>query len=88
MERAGTGGALFRNIYRDFLHESYHITNNKRIGEAHQQYVEIAEMWIKVSALFNKVGETKGIEHLKKASTLLRLIADKEKHAMELLEKI
>ncbi len=23
MEKAGTGGALFRNFYRDFLKESY-----------------------------------------------------------------
>ena len=25
MERAGTGGALFRNLYRDFLKESYEL---------------------------------------------------------------
>jgi hypothetical protein len=88
MERAGTGGALFRNIYRDFLLESYTITKNNKIEAAHNHYVEIADMWTKVSALFNQIGETKSFDYLKQASTILRLIADKEKIAMEILEKI
>lgn len=45
-------------------------------------------MWTKVSSLFNQIGETKDIDYLKQASTILRLIADKEKIAMEILEKI
>lgn len=88
MERAGTGGALFRNIYRDFLLESYAITQNKMIKSAHNHYIEIADMWTKVSALFNQVGETKDIDYLKQAAVILNLIADKEKIAMEVLEKI
>lgn len=88
MERAGTGGALFRNIYRDFLHESFVITQNKQIEKAHAHYCEIADMWVKVSTLFNQVGETKDKECLRMASTLLKQIADKEKTAMEILEKI
>jgi hypothetical protein len=88
MERAGTGGALFRNIYRDFLLDSYTITQNKMIEKAYIQYDEIAGMWNKVSGLFNQVGETKDIEYIKQASILLKLVADKEKKAMEILEKI
>jgi hypothetical protein len=88
MERAGTGGALFRNIYRDFLRESYAITQNKKIKIAYNHYIEIAELWTKVSMLFNQVGETKDIEYVKQASYNLGLIADKEKNAMEILEKI
>jgi hypothetical protein len=88
MERAGTGGALFRNLYRDFLHESYIITRNKKIESAHQHYAEIANMWTEVSNLFHEVGETKDMEHLKKASVVLKLISDKEKRTMEILEKI
>ena len=88
MERAGTGGALFRNIYREFLFESYKLTQNKKIDLAHNYYIEISALWTKVSSLFNQVGETKDIGYIKQASVTLQLIADKEKMAMELLEKI
>jgi hypothetical protein len=86
MERAGTGGALFRNIYRDFLHESHTLTQNKKIELAYSHYIAIADLWIKVSSLFKRVGETKDIEYLKQASNILRLLADKERIAMEILE--
>ncbi len=31
MEVAGTGGELFRNLYRDFLKEAYEVTESKTI---------------------------------------------------------
>ncbi len=86
MERAGTGGALFRRIYRDFLQESYHILGDKRIEFAYHNYAGIAEMWQKVSTLFYQVGELKDIEYIKQASALLKSIAEKEKLTMETLE--
>ena len=45
-------------------------------------------MWNKVSTLFDKVGTTKSIEYIKQASETLKLIADKEKQAMKILEQI
>lgn len=88
MERAGTGGGLFRKIYRDFLYESYTITLNKKIKLAYQLYDEIADMWTMVSTLFNQVGETKDIENINKASSILKTIANEEKKAMEILAGI
>jgi hypothetical protein len=88
MERAGTGGSLFRNIYRDFLLESFAITKNKKIESAYQLFVVTAQLWNEVSTLFHRTGETKNIEFLKQVSNILKIIADKEKKAMDILERI
>src|SRR5690606_9288421 len=49
MEKAGTGGALFRNLYREFLKESYNLfkLNDLKIG--HEAFIEIAKLWTSVS---------------------------------------
>jgi hypothetical protein len=88
MERAGTGGALFRNLYRDFLMESFKITKNKKIEVAYELFAVTAQLWNEVSTLFNRTGETKNIDFLNQASKVLKTIADKEKKAMGELEKI
>ncbi len=35
MERAGTGGALFRNIYRDFLKESFELLKLDKLEQGY-----------------------------------------------------
>ena len=55
MEKAGTGGALFRNLYRDFLKESYNLLKIENINEAHKMFNEIAILWIKVSNFLEQV---------------------------------
>ena len=85
MEQAGTGGALFRNLYRDFLKESYVLTGNKKIGKAYSLYSEIAAQWTRVSGLFHKTGETGDKTCLDKASVLLKELSVKERSAMEIL---
>jgi hypothetical protein len=85
MERAGTGGALFRNLYRDFLKESYELLNLDIIKQAHQEFVEIANLWTQVSNLFIKVSETKDIKYINLASDLLKQLSTKERKSMELL---
>jgi hypothetical protein len=50
MEKAGTGGAIFRNMYRDFLKEAYAITKLPPINDAHKQFVVIAELWTEVAS--------------------------------------
>jgi hypothetical protein len=52
MERAGTGGSLFRNLYRDFLKESGEILNSTELQEAYNDYSIIADQWKMVSDLF------------------------------------
>ena len=88
MEKAGTGGAIFRNIFRDFLMESYEILNVDNIKMAYEKFIEIAEMWTSVSAIFDKAGDTQDIKYINQASEILIELSKKEKIAMELLLKI
>jgi len=88
MEKAGTGGALFRNLYRDFLKESYNLLKIEKINEAHKMFSEVAILWTRVSSLFEKTAETKNIKYINQASEILIDLAKKEKTAMELLLKI
>ncbi|MNL12879.1 hypothetical protein D3C87_1337600 [compost metagenome] len=85
MEKAGTGGALFRNLYRDFLEECMAHLGDSRLDKAHRLFTEIAPMWVSVSSSFDKAGSTGSYQELNQASKLLTEIADKEREAMELL---
>jgi hypothetical protein len=38
MEKAGTGGALFRNLYRDFLAECVHLLDSGDLRTGHELY--------------------------------------------------
>lgn len=88
MEKAGTGGALFRNLYRDFLKESYYLLKLGKLKEGYKAFLEIAELWTSVSQLFEKVGETKDFKYIQQASEILKAISDKEKKTMEILATI
>jgi len=88
MEKAGTGGALFRNLYRDFLKESYDQLKLEELKTAYIAFVEIAELWTSVSELFEKVSQTKDFEYIQKASDILKIISEKEKMTMETLATI
>jgi hypothetical protein len=88
MEKAGTGGALFRNLYRDFLKESYELLKLDKLKIGHEAFVEIAELWTSVSQLFEKVSQTKDFKNIQQASEILKTIADKEKRTMEILATI
>ncbi len=86
MERAGTGGALFRNLYRDFLKESYARLQLDYLKEAYKQFATIAEQWTEVSHLFYQAGETQDICYINKASNILVKLAEQERSAMLLLQ--
>ncbi|MBF0553970.1 MAG: BtrH N-terminal domain-containing protein [Nitrospirae bacterium] len=88
MEKGGTGGALFRNLYRDFLKEVYELTDIVEIDEAYKIFAETADLWTRVSALLDKTGDTQDVEYINQASVMLADISKKEKSAMELLLKI
>ena len=88
MEKAGTGGALFRNIYRDFLKESYELLKLEALDHGFHNFTAIAQRWNQVSALFEKVAETKNINYLREASDILMTISLEEKNTMEILAKI
>ncbi|MDX2171588.1 MAG: BtrH N-terminal domain-containing protein [Bacteroidota bacterium] len=88
MEKAGTGGALFRNLYRDFLKESYDLLKLEKLKTGHEVFVEIADLWTSVSQLFEKVSQTKDFRYIEQASEVLKIISNKEKKTMEILATI
>jgi len=85
MERGGTGGALFRNMYRDFLQEAAELLDDANVARAHERFAEIASLWAETASLIDRAGTTGDREPLRQASGLLLDIADRERAAMELL---
>jgi len=88
MERGGTGGALFRTMYRDFLAECATIVDDDNLRLGHQLYAEIAPLWTEVSHHITVAGETSDPDHLAHASAILTELADRERHAMQILTGI
>lgn len=85
MERAGTGGALFRNLYRDFLKESTEQYEIRELRAGYEHFKEIATLWTRVSELFHKIGETEDEKYLDMASEILIELSEREKAVMEKL---
>jgi hypothetical protein len=88
MERGGTGGALFRVMYRDFLTECATIVDDDNLRRGRQQYAEIAPLWTEVADLITRAGETGDPTHLARASATVAELADRERAAMRTLAGI
>ncbi|MEU9828426.1 BtrH N-terminal domain-containing protein [Micromonospora chersina] len=88
MERGGTGGALFRTMYRDFLAECAAVVDDDNLRLGHQMYAEIVPLWTEVSHQITDAGETGDPAHLTRASAILTELADRERHAMQVLAGI
>lgn len=88
MEKAGTGGALFRNLYRDFLKESNELLKIDAITQSYRDFIDIANLWTEVSNLFIQVSRTKDRRYIEHASDILKQLSIKEKNAMGRLEGI
>ena len=88
MERGGTGDSLFRAMYRDFLAESATITGDDTLRQGHQLYAEIAPRWTEVAELITAAGETGDHDHLTGAAKILDDLADRERHAMQVLSAL
>ncbi|WP_026478731.1 BtrH N-terminal domain-containing protein [Alkaliphilus transvaalensis] len=85
MERAGTGGGLFRNMYRDFLGECNDLYPDLNLKNPNEKFCTIADMWTEVSNLICKAGENSNEQYLKEASLILLEIASLEEEAMKIL---
>ena len=85
MERAGTGGAIFRNLYRDFLGEAYKLTEREGIGRAYERFRGIARSWSELIALLEKVAEEEDRRDILEASERLKELSEREREAMQLL---
>lgn len=88
MERGGTGGSLFRNMYRDFLKECLTIFDPAPLQIAYDLFTKISPMWGEVSELIRIAGETQEIRCLNQASDLLLELSNKEYEAMNQLSSI
>ncbi|MEU6392351.1 BtrH N-terminal domain-containing protein [Streptomyces sp. NPDC046939] len=88
MEHAGTGGALFRNLYRDFLAESTQSLDSPHLRTGHTLYTEAAALWTHVAALIAKAGETGDEQCLTEAGSTLRDLAQIEREAMSALSRL
>ncbi|MFF7178012.1 DUF4872 domain-containing protein [Streptomyces sp. NPDC008121] len=85
MERAGTGGALFRNLYRDFLAECVQWNDSGHLRTGHRLYTEAAVLWTRVAALIGRAGTSGEADHLVQAGSLLHELARIEREAMQAL---
>ncbi|MFI0351118.1 BtrH N-terminal domain-containing protein [Actinomadura sp. 9N407] len=88
MEQAGTGGALFRNLYRDFLAESIHVVDSGHLRTGHRLYTEAAALWTEVAALIAKAGGSGDAHCLEQAGTLLGDLSRIEREAMQALSGV
>jgi len=87
MEKAGTGGSLFRNLYRDFLKESAIVLKSKDVEKSFHDFVPIAQSWKELSDLFHEAGETEDEKYINSASELMAELSHREKTAMEVLSQ-
>ncbi|MFM9552415.1 BtrH N-terminal domain-containing protein [Streptomyces caniscabiei] len=88
MEKAGTGGALFRNLYRDFLAECAELLDSDRLRAGHALYAEAAGLWTEVAALIERAGTSGEEECLRRAGTMLGDLARVEREAMGELSRL
>ncbi|GAA3416143.1 BtrH N-terminal domain-containing protein, partial [Streptosporangium vulgare] len=88
MERGGTGGALFRALYRDFLGECTLLIDDGDLRTGHRLYAEAAVLWTDVSTLIAKAGESGDTDHLKQAGLVLHDLSRIEKDAMQVLRRL
>ncbi|RKT89265.1 Butirosin biosynthesis protein H, N-terminal [Saccharopolyspora antimicrobica] len=88
MEKAGTGGALFRNLYRDFLAESAEVIDSDHLRTGHALYSEAAGLWTQVAALVAAAGESGDAEKLTQAGALLHELSRIERDAMRELSML
>ncbi|WP_409055292.1 BtrH N-terminal domain-containing protein [Streptomyces sp. SYP-A7185] len=88
MERAGTGGALFRNLYRDFLAECAQVIDSGHLRTGHGLYAEAATLWSQVAALIAAAGASGDATNLAQAGVLLHDLARVEREAMQALRML
>ncbi|MEV4327502.1 BtrH N-terminal domain-containing protein [Microbispora rosea] len=88
MEKGGTGGALFRALYRDFLAECTHLIDDHNLRAGHRLYAEAAVLWTQVSTLIAKAGESGDAGCLDQAGAILHDLSRVEKEAMRMLRRL
>ncbi|WP_310723434.1 BtrH N-terminal domain-containing protein [Streptomyces sp. N2A] len=88
MEQAGTGGALFRNLYRDFLTECTELHDSSHLRTGLGLYTEAATLWTEVAGLINRAGASGEAAFLLQAGTILGDLSRMEREAMQALSRL
>jgi hypothetical protein len=96
MERAGTGGALFRTLYRDFLTACLPLLDDgdgpggraAAVERGRDLFAESATLWTRVAGLVERAGVGGDPAGLTEAARLLLRIADLETAAMGTLRSL
>lgn len=90
MERAGTGGSIFRAFYRDFLREIQAELPGSRVTvrKAEALFGQSAENWTAIALKLNECGKTQNAALLGEAAALCNMNAEIERSAMEVLAAI
>ncbi|MDP9867345.1 MULTISPECIES: BtrH N-terminal domain-containing protein [Streptosporangium] len=88
MEKAGTGGALFRNLYRDFLADCTQLLDSSHLRTGHGLYAEAATLWTGAAALITEAGESGEAQYLAQAGTVLCDLSRIEREAMQALSRL
>ncbi|MFC4013200.1 BtrH N-terminal domain-containing protein [Nonomuraea purpurea] len=88
MEKAGTGGALFRALYRDFLGECARLIDDDRLRTGHRLYSEAAALWTDVATLIARAGEEDDVASLDRAGAVLHDLSRIERDAMRALSEM
>ncbi|MFI6417322.1 BtrH N-terminal domain-containing protein [Streptomyces sp. NPDC050842] len=88
MEKGGTGGALFRNLYRDFLGACTQLVDSADLRTGHGLYAEAATGWTGTARLIAQAGESDDPRCLAQAGTVLGDLARIEREAMEALRRL
>ena len=90
MEKAGTGGSLFRNFYRDFLAEARDHLRGARVKLAQAQalFADAAQEWGAIAARIDESARTANAAPLHDAALRCRRVADIEVAGMRLLAGI
>lgn len=90
MERAGTGGSLFRNFYRDFLSEAreYLAGARAKLTQAQAHFADSASEWAAIAGAIELSGKKGEAAPLVDAAQRCRRVADIEVAAMRLLAEV
>ena len=82
MERGGTGGGMFRAMYRDFLDEANQYVDSPNFATARNLFSEAAALWTEVSEkLISACAD--GPRRLQEVAGLMVRLADIEEEAMK-----
>ena len=90
MERAGTGGAIFRNIYRDFLAEARELLPRAKVPltQALSYFAQAADEWTAIAGLIDAAGRKADESLLHEAARRCLHIARIETSAMQILQRL